>query len=301
MAILTLSAYVVTDRLYQYDTGPEAHVGDQVKLYLDQDSVPAFPEYIVGIIQHPITRVLCGTATSYEIDYDSADLDGAADALVPDNVVSAEIVSAVDILQGQLEDEVDAREAADAALLVQITAGGVAYDPAIIGLDGGGSTKLDGVTVVAADLGKVRLVIVSNIAYFYVVATGLVTQSVPTRILPETYHGTSNAYYWKLTGLRPITSADITDASSGGNDTLDYSKAALFESNYLKFVFSGYQTSLGQIEDGESKTYYFMGPSGTGVATCPTDEYVDDAAAATAGLPVGALYFDGTYFRARMS
>ena len=91
-----LQDYIVDDRLYVSDTGPEAQVGDQVKLFLDQASNPAFPEFIFGIIQHPITRINCDSSTSYVIEYDEADLEGAASLIRPGDVIDASIASEFD-------------------------------------------------------------------------------------------------------------------------------------------------------------------------------------------------------------
>lgn len=89
----TLQDYIVDDRLYASDTGPEAKVGDQVKLFLDQEANPDFPEFILGIIQHPITRVNCESSTSYVIEYDEADLEGAASLIRPGDVIDAAVAS----------------------------------------------------------------------------------------------------------------------------------------------------------------------------------------------------------------
>lgn len=94
--------YTVIPALYQSEGGPEAQVGDQVKLYLDTDAQPGFPEFITGIIQHPIVRVCDGT--QYDIEYDPADLEGAAELLVTGDVVSALVVSAVDLLRDYVDD-----------------------------------------------------------------------------------------------------------------------------------------------------------------------------------------------------
>lgn len=97
----TLS-YTVIPALYQSEGGPEAQVGDQVKLYLDTDAQPGFPEFITGIIQHPIVRVCDGT--QYSVEYDPVDLEGAAELLVTGDVVSALVVSAVDLLRDYVDD-----------------------------------------------------------------------------------------------------------------------------------------------------------------------------------------------------
>jgi hypothetical protein len=89
----TLQDYIVDDRLYASDTGPEAKVGDQVKLFLDQEANPDFPEFILGVIQHPIVRVNCESSTSYVIEYDEADLQGAASLIRPGDVIDATVAS----------------------------------------------------------------------------------------------------------------------------------------------------------------------------------------------------------------
>lgn len=92
----TLQDYIVDDRLYASDTGPEAVVGDQVKLFLDQEANPAFPEFILGIIQHPIVRVNCESSTSYVIEYDEADLLGSASLIRPGDVIDAIVITQLD-------------------------------------------------------------------------------------------------------------------------------------------------------------------------------------------------------------
>lgn len=100
----TLTGYVVDGALLDRGTGPEAMVSDQVKLYLDQDVDDGLPEFIVGTIQAPIVKVNCGQSTSYRIEYDEADLLGVMDSITPDMIVSAELVSAVDIIAAAVAD-----------------------------------------------------------------------------------------------------------------------------------------------------------------------------------------------------
>lgn len=107
----TLRDLEVADALYLGDAGPEAVVGDQVKLFLDQEANPFFPEFILGIIQHPIVKVDCGSKTSYVIEYDEADLDGAASLIRPGDVIDYTVES---VIQASIEAETAARIAADA-------------------------------------------------------------------------------------------------------------------------------------------------------------------------------------------
>lgn len=110
----TLNDYIVQGALYQADTGPEAQVNDQVKLYLNTEASPGFPEYVVGVIQHPIVKVQCNSATSYDIEYDEADLLGEAAFLVPGDVIDAEVITAYDVLEAALAAETLARIEGDA-------------------------------------------------------------------------------------------------------------------------------------------------------------------------------------------
>jgi hypothetical protein len=107
----TLRDYVVTNALFQADTGPEAQVGDQIRLYLDTEANPGFPEYVVGVIQHPISKVNCDSATSYVVEYDEADLDGAAALLRSQDVIDGVVVTATEVLDAALTAEIAARVA----------------------------------------------------------------------------------------------------------------------------------------------------------------------------------------------
>ena len=112
----TLSDLIVEPALYQYDTGPEAQVGDQVKLFLDQDANPGYPEYIFGVIQHPITKVNCESATSYTIEYDEADLLVPDSLLVIGDVLSGmTVISQIQVVADELDDEIADRIAGDLA------------------------------------------------------------------------------------------------------------------------------------------------------------------------------------------
>ncbi len=101
----TLENLIVEPAL-QYDTGPEAQVGDQVKLFLDQDVNPGWPEFIFGTIQHPITKVNCESATAYNIEYDVDDL------LVPSLLTTGAIlsgtavVSQIQVVANALDQEI---------------------------------------------------------------------------------------------------------------------------------------------------------------------------------------------------
>lgn len=86
-----LQDYTVSDRLRLSDTGPEAAVGDLVKLFLNTQANPAFPAFIYGIVQHPIVRVSCNNSTAYDISYNETDLLGSAAFIRPGDVIDATI------------------------------------------------------------------------------------------------------------------------------------------------------------------------------------------------------------------
>ena len=146
--MLTLTDYIVLDRLYSGGTGPEAQTGDEVRLYLDTEAIPAFPEYIIGVIQNPIVRVNCETSTSYSIEYDEADLLGAVEFLRPQDVTNSEVTSALDELANAIEVETAARiadvNAEEAARIAALS--NEAYD----------AGTWDGVTTVAPSKNVVR-------------------------------------------------------------------------------------------------------------------------------------------------
>lgn len=89
-----LQDYTVSDRLRLSDTGPEAAVGDLVKLFLNTQANPTFPAFIYGIVQHPIVRVSCNNSTAYDISYNETDLVGSAAFIRPGDVIDATVTPA---------------------------------------------------------------------------------------------------------------------------------------------------------------------------------------------------------------
>ncbi len=135
----TLRNLIVPDKLYV--NGRPAQVSDQIQLFLDTVNVPAFPEFIYGIIT-AVSNVKCSVSTAYDVEYNEADLDGAALALRVDDVVDYVVTDGLDAeiaariagdeaeaalrvagqfaMQGDIDDEVAARVAGDAALQAEI-------------------------------------------------------------------------------------------------------------------------------------------------------------------------------------
>lgn len=107
--------YIAQGAILLNDTGRPAQVGDTVKLFLDTEANPDFPEFILGVIQHPITSVQCNAATSYVIEYNEDDLEGSAPLIRASDVVDVTLILATDILEIGLDNEIAARIAGDVA------------------------------------------------------------------------------------------------------------------------------------------------------------------------------------------
>ena len=112
-----LRDYRVAGALFVNDSGVEAQVSDQVTLFLDKGAEPAFHVSVTATIQHPITRVECGSMTSYVLEYNETTLGnaGAPVLLRPQDIIDATVVSGVLVVATQLNVEIAARIAADTA------------------------------------------------------------------------------------------------------------------------------------------------------------------------------------------
>ena len=120
----------------------------------------------------------------------------------------------------------------------------VRHDPAITGLTGGGTTKLDGLVVTTThDIGRFEIVDVSGVAYGMELITGTDAESSPTTVRPDNYgatnpDGSTNNLTWKFRPTATLSAA-ILDASAGGNDTADDEKVAKYNAQ------GGLAVSLG--------------------------------------------------------
>lgn len=122
MAKKTLRNFQVVGALFVSPGGAEIAAGDEVRLFLNQVSNPAFPEYIDGIAQNPITRInlvsggCVQEGTSYTFEYEADDLDGAATQLNVCDVTDVSARACCEVLRDALDEEIAARTAADTAL-----------------------------------------------------------------------------------------------------------------------------------------------------------------------------------------
>lgn len=105
----TLRKLRITGGLLLPGTRFPAAVGDQVKLFLDTDAIPEFPEYLIGVIQNPIVTSDCGSFTEYNIQYDEIALDGSAEFIRPVDVIETVLVNQIDVLSIGLDNEIAAR------------------------------------------------------------------------------------------------------------------------------------------------------------------------------------------------
>lgn len=87
----TLRDFTTAGALYHRGAVTEALVGDKVRLYLDTEAKPAFPDFVDAVIQHPISKTSCGSQKSYNFLYDEDDLNDAAAYLVLADVVEVQV------------------------------------------------------------------------------------------------------------------------------------------------------------------------------------------------------------------
>ena len=126
MAKKTLRNFQVAGALFVSPGGAEIAAGDEVRLFLNQVANPAFPEFVDGIAQNPITRVNLVSGgcvvegTSYTFEYEANDLDGAATVLNVCDVTDVSAIACCEVLRDALDDEIAARTAADTALQTNI-------------------------------------------------------------------------------------------------------------------------------------------------------------------------------------
>lgn len=130
----------------------------------------------------------------------------------------------------------------------------VRHDPAITGLTGGGTTKLDGLVVTTThDIGRFEIVDVSGVAYGMELITGTDAESSPTTVRPDNYgatnpDGSTNNLTWKFRPTATLSAA-ILDASAGGNDAADEEKVAKYN------ALGGLTVSLGLGISKSGQTY----------------------------------------------
>lgn len=126
MAKKTLRNFQVAGALFVSPGGAEIAAGDEVRLFLNQVANPAFPEFVDGVAQNPITRVNLVSGgcvvegTSYTFEYEADDLDGAATVLNVCDVTDVSAIACCEVLRDALDDEIAARTAADTALQTNI-------------------------------------------------------------------------------------------------------------------------------------------------------------------------------------
>lgn len=69
-------------------SGPELSINDLVQIFLNQDRIPLFPEYAVGIVVDITQASAIDTARTYKVQYETGDLNGAVTELAECDIVS---------------------------------------------------------------------------------------------------------------------------------------------------------------------------------------------------------------------
>lgn len=124
--------YKVAGVLQQDETGAPAQVGDQVKMFLDQQANPELPEFVFGIIQPGIRKAgCCEEFTIYKIGYELAEF-----TLRPDDVINLTTTAAVDVVAQDLANEIERATTAEEQLQENIDTEEAARIAADSALDG---------------------------------------------------------------------------------------------------------------------------------------------------------------------
>ena len=106
---------------------------------------------------------------------------------------------------------------------VALKADTIRYLPAVVGVTGGGSTKLDGVATTALDAATAVAFIddsASNTLRIYELVTGTDAEAAPDVIRPDDYNSSTNAKVWKLRSLAggTLNTPAIYYLETTGND-----------------------------------------------------------------------------------
>jgi hypothetical protein len=86
-----------------------------------------------------------------------------------------------------------------------LAAHGIVYDPAIVGLTGGGATKLDGIVTVGASVGRLQAVMISTELQVFILTAGTTAEDAELVIRPDDYNAGTNAKVWRLWLIKALT------------------------------------------------------------------------------------------------
>lgn len=183
--------------------------GSPVRLYLDSETTPGLPEYIMATTLMPVRDISVTDATvcagvpgtEYTFKYTEADLLGVIPVLLSVHVSAIKCQSEYDLL-------------ADRVAAV--------FRDDIRGITGGGADKLDSIRVGAAEVGtKITFLAGGTWSYeeSYVLRSGVVSSTPPIYILPANYDATYNAFYWhRITP--PANLSDVYWSTAAGSFTV---------------------------------------------------------------------------------
>lgn len=185
-----------------------------------------------------------------------------------------------------------------------IGANGIAHDPAITDLTGGGATKLDGIETASKTVGRLQAVTTGTSVYVYKLVSGTDAESSPTIVRPDDYAGTTNEKVWELLGV--ITSflsvfTSTTDGNVVGSAANGVRANDLPDGNGTLALVAD---PTGQIKDSDVAGTVVAVASLPAAGTAGRRRFVNDANATTfasvvagGGANVVPVYDDGTNWR----
>ncbi len=90
--------------------------------------------------------------------------------------------------------------------------------PDVVGLTGGGLTKLDGIPTVAMEVGALAVLVIEDVLSSWVLMAGTEAEDVENgKVRPDDYNGGTNAKYWLLAAS---SSGDVTGPAVSENNEL---------------------------------------------------------------------------------
>lgn len=247
------------------------------RIALDEDLVAIYDVDNIGSSFALTQKVANGNDNTLNIEI----ANGSATGLTPD-ASSTNTVTGVAEVTGTVPDKIGQHahhgeriwEATDISppKWVEITTerNGALHHAALTGLTGGGSTNLDGISVLATtDVGRLELVEVSGNLYPMELTTDVAAESSPTVVLPDNFDAVNNIVSWKLRYAVTRSSA-ILDASAGGFGPDD-------SGDVLKFSADGSITCTDSLRIINNATGFASTFSTTLLSTDRTHTLPDDS------------------------
>ena len=161
----------------------------------------------------------------------------------------------------------------------------IPFSPDLVGLTGGGSTKLDGIPTVGVEVGRIQALLNGDKLMLYQLLSGTESEVPPLTVRPDDYNFSTNAKYWALLALEG-SALYATDVATKFLNVRSVDYAAYVSSDFL------------------TTDRYFQFPEADGqFVVADGSPYASDGAAASGGIAVGEIYFNSTSgrFKTRMA